>query len=419
MAQKKRNELAAGLFVILSLGLVLGMVLWLGASKYFQNVHGRAVFYAYADAGRLGISSGGDVYVGDMKIGTVSTITDQVVSPPTTFANKRERASWPKNTQGQFAPRRRTLYHVTITESGYDVFANADAGVSAGLLGGSSMKITFLGTSEAGPANEQSPIHLGGGLPQALDTLAAQFDENNPDSLLSGVKQTVNHLKAASADIAAITKNLRPELDASQALSIAGRLKASMANINDITDDLKGYTKKDLAKILGNISTITDDLKGYTKKDIAEILTNIRKITTSVLATANNLNVSTDKIKQFLTVNYDSLDEIVDNMVLVSANLQAASTEIRRNPWRLFYRPDKNEIKSTNLYDAARAFQEGAAQIDMAVNKLRRTRELDPNDPEAVKEVQAVRVQLLESVKKFRKVEEALWKEVSPEEKKK
>ena len=419
MAQKQRNELAAGIFVLLSIALILGVVLWLGAANYFQDVRGKAVFYAYTDVGRLGLDKGGDVYVGDVKIGTISAITDDIVPPPATFKSKHEEAKWPKDVQGRPAPRHRTLYHVTITAEGYEIYANAQAGLSAGLLGGSSMKIMFLGTPDAGPAGVRTPIPLAGGLPQAMDALAAQFDEDNPTSLLSQVKVTVGSLQIAAKEIAAIAKELRPELSTAHPGSLAQHLKNSAINVQAITEDLKGYTEKDLAKIMANVTTISEDLKAYTKKDLAEILAGIRKITTSVLATANNLNVSTEKIKQLLTVNYDSFDEIIDNMVLVSANLQAASAEIRRNPWRLLYHPDDKEVRSTNLYDAARAFQEGATQIDMAVNKLRRARELEAEDPQAVEQIRQVREQLLRSMKKFREVEEVLWKEVSADEPKK
>jgi len=135
-------------------------------------------------------------------------------------------------------------------------------------------------------------------------------------------------------------------------------------------------------------------------------MTKVRQIT-------ENLNVSIEKIRTLLVANSPGIDEMMDNMVAVSANLKAASTEIRRNPWRLFYKPDEQKMRSTNLYDASRAFDEGATQLNIAVTKLAALRGLDPGDPATQKEIQRVRKQLLDSFTKFKKVEEALWKEVS------
>src|SRR5690606_22892487 len=61
-------------------------------------------------------------------------------------------------------------------------------------------------------------------------------------------------------------------------------------------------------------------------------------------------------------------------------NLKAASAEIRRSPWRLLYKPGKNEMANLNLFDSARAFAEGANDLADATTALRdalQTQQLD------------------------------------------
>jgi hypothetical protein len=424
MAQKQHNELAAGIFVLFCIALIMGVVLWLGASDYFVKNQGTAVFAAYAETGPLGIAAKADVLVGDVKIGTVSRIEDRVVAPPTKFASKAEQSRWPKNMKGKYVPRQQTLYHVTLTQQGYTIYANGTAGVASHLMGGNNLKVTFTGSADAGLCDGSNPILLGDGLNQAMDNLAQEFNKDDPNSILSRFSHTIDNLSKASDDAVLILASIRTEVDPTKATTAMGQIKATLANaekmsasLNSMSGQLDAYTKKDVKLLLDNMTTITTDAKAYMKKDVAALLASVRKISTNVLEMSGNLNVSSQTIRELLTVNYDSFSEIVDNMVLVSANLQAAGAEIRRNPWRLLYRPDKAEGDLVNLYDAARAFQEGAVQVDNAVNKLKRTKEMKSDDPEAVKRIQHVREELLKSVAKFRKVEEILWKEVSKQEK--
>jgi len=139
----------------------------------------------------------------------------------------------------------------------------------------------------------------------------------------------------------------------------------------------------------------------------------VRSIATAILKTANNLDVSSGRIKKLIVGNSDNLDEMIDNMVAVSANLEAASKEIRRNPWRLLYKPDEKKIRSTNIYDATTAFCEASTQMNIVVTKLKALRQLDEKDPAAAKQVTEVRKQLLDAFKSFKKVEEMLWKEAA------
>lgn len=372
MPRKQRNELKAGIFVVVALVLLLSVVLWIGAADLFTRVASKAVFYSNISEGSLGLISGGDVLLGDLKIGKIVSIEPD-------------------------PEQKRILYHVNIEDPRYTIYADGTAIISSVLLGTAPLSVTDLGHEDKGPADKAHAIHIGGGVMQALGKLSSTVDTElnpkNPDSLLSKIKKMAADLSSASADIAAITNKLRPELDPTHDDTIASNLKVTSKNLASTTTKIDQYVKDDIGKLLVKIRAIAD----------------------AVLKTANNLDVSSEKIKMLLVANSSGLDEMIDNMVLVSANLKAASTEIRRNPWRLFYKPDEKKMRSTNLYDATRAFDEGANQLNIAVTKLAALRGLDPDDPATKEEIKNVRRQLLDSFTKFRKVEDVLWKEVSAE----
>ena len=373
MPRKQRNELKAGIFVIASMAILLGVVLWLGASSIFERPTGRAVFYVSNDAGPVGLKEDFEVMVNDVNVGKIVEVRPD-------FAQKR------------------TLYFVEFLQKGFEVHTDGKAQVSAGLLGQGVLAIISPGTNEKPLADEDHPVQISGGIQEIIDnmkklseTMQTELDAKNDASLLFSIKAVVAQLLTASQNISKMTTDLGPELDPKTKDTIAANLKETMSNL----------------------ASTSEKIDGYVKKDLGELLVKIREIANSVLKAANDLAVSSEQIKQLLVINHDNIDEMVDNMVLVSANLKATSTEIRRNPWRLFYKPDEKKMHSTNIYDAARAFDEGAQQLDLAVAKLKAVKQLDPEDPATIKEVQRLRKHLLETFKKFQKVEDALWKEVS------
>jgi ABC-type transporter Mla subunit MlaD len=370
MPRKKYDELKAGIFVIAAVALLLGVVLWLGASDMFTATYGQAVFCTDAETGSLGLIEDGAVMFGDLKIGKIASVsTDK--------------------------DRKRIFYKVKFLQPGYTVYKNGKAMVNAGFIGGSILVITSRGTdTEPLADNEGNAVKIAPGMMANMtkmsESLVKQFDPKDKNSMLSKINSMVDTLLPAAKDIAAMTSGLRPELDPKEKDSIAANLKTTSAN---------------LAKTTGTVDA-------YVQKDLGQLIVKIREISTSVLKTANNMDVSSEKIKQILVANSGSIDETMDNMVAVSANLKAASTEIRRNPWRLFYKPDDKKVRSTNLYDAARAFDEGAQQLNVVVTKLKALRQLEEDDPQASREVARIKTQLMESFKNFKKVEDALWKEV-------
>jgi len=127
--------------------------------------------------------------------------------------------------------------------------------------------------------------------------------------------------------------------------------------------------------------------------------------------TLSNIQALSEQLKQMVSVNEDNVNEILDNLAQVSANLKSASKEIRRNPWRLLYRPKKAELHSQNIYDAARAFSEGASELDQALAKLTTLTKAHPkglpaDDPQLTR----IRKRIDEIFNKLTKAEESLWK---------
>ena len=401
MANKKRNELAAGIFVIAGIAIVLGVLLWLGSSDLFEKAYAKYTFASDAKTGSLGLGNNAGVYLGDIKVGKIS------------YVSRSDDSS-------------KILYHVIITKPDFKLKTDATAKVKVAVLDGSALMITSTGSAKSKQATVSTLIKVkGAGIEQTFEKLSStadtiakaarsietELDPKNKTSAMSKIKMMIQYLLAASGDIQVMVAKIKPEFDPKKQGTIA-------ANIKDATGSIKSAAAK-IDQASTNIKSaalsakkLTANLEKYSDKDLSEIIANVRKISTEILSAANNIDTSSEKIKTLLVTNSDSIDSMIDNMMLVSANLNAASKEIRRNPWRLFYKPDKKKTKEVNIYDAARAFDSGATQLNMVVTKLKALQQMDQNDPQVKKQIADIKAQLLESFKKFRKVEQTLWDQV-------
>lgn len=138
----------------------------------------------------------------------------------------------------------------------------------------------------------------------------------------------------------------------------------------------------------------------------------MREANTKILKVAGDFSTVSQQVKEIVATNRDNIDEMLDNLALVSVNLKAASEEIRRNPWRLLHNPNRKELRSQNLYAAVRSFSDGAAQLDQAISKLRSLKEVKSDAPEYAKARSEILKSLMETFDKFHKAEEGLWKEL-------
>ena len=403
--RKRRNELAAGAFVTITLALTAGTVVWLGISRLWAPVYQQAVFFADESAGSLGLARGNVVQVNDAPVGRIDDIRFD-------------------------APTGRTLYIAQIDQPGIWVHSDGQARVVTGLVGDSRLVITDRGGS-AGLADEANPLRATGGMDQAMqdiagaagklrgvaDVLAAQIRDGADGNLLSDVQALARRLAGASAELETMMASLRPQMDADRPGSLMGEVRATAANASAMTAELRRQTNiEDADSILSHVRQTTSaaadtavQLRQYTREDLGALLADVRRLNSELLTSARNLSALTATGRDMLARNRDGLTETMDNLTRVSSELKAASKEIRRSPWRLLYKPKGRELDSQNLYDAARAFADGAEQLDQALAKLSGLPTTTTGDDP---QVQQVRSGIEQAFGRFNQAEQALWKEL-------
>ncbi|MGC9454497.1 MAG: MlaD family protein [Phycisphaerae bacterium] len=396
MPRKQRNELAAGLFVTVAVLLTVAVILWLGAAEVFKPARQKAFFAVEESVGSMGLSKGSAVEIAGTEVGKITEVRLQ-------------------------PDQKQALYIADIHRDDVTIYSDAKARVQ-GLLGESTLVITDRGSAEAGPADEENPVRLTGGLTQAMadiakaaemlrgiaETVRETIGPAEGEGVLAVVERIIERLDGASENVLEITANLRHETERTED-ALMGKVHGTMDDVRAIAADARPKLEETLTSVRNTAGTI----ERYTEEDIAQILAKLRDVNDEVLQIARDFSEVSSAAKETMLINRAKVDEMIDNMTLVSANLKAASTEIRRNPWRLLYRPEDRELRSQNIYDAARAFSSGAQQLDQALTKLQGLAEAHdgalPADDPALEEIQS---QIRATFSEFTKAEQKLWEEL-------
>ncbi|MBL7141284.1 MAG: hypothetical protein ISS74_10285 [Planctomycetes bacterium] len=264
------------------------------------------------------------------------------------------------------------------------------------------------------------------------------------------------NLSGILEDIKSITQTVRTDMP-----TIIDKLKTAGANLAEVSDKIKGTVarvdtvldenRENLRLTVANARTMTEEAK----KKTGEVLDTLNKASTSIKdmldenregvkktvasaqALAAKADAAADDFLPRLKAASESLKTGIDDFQVVAADtkallatnrgniaatlqnfretgdhLRALSKEVRRAPWRLFAKPDKEEVESINLYDAARAFAMAATDLDAVSDTLQVMIEAKDKgvavDPEILK---AMAAHLQETFTKYKEAEDALLKE--------
>jgi hypothetical protein len=295
--------------------------------------------------------------------------------------------------------------------------------------------------------------------------VATQLDPNDPASLLAMIRTQLDPTDAKSLmgkvhrsveDINAVTASLRNEFDAKQKAALIAKLHAILDHVNEVTTLLRGemdHTTDQalMAKLHRTLDTLNAGLQtvaavlqenhqainetiGHIRStsqileeqiaariarqldpaEAAGLLAKVHVAVERLGASLQDMNVITAAARQTVVLNREQLDEMIANMKETSDHLKAASKEIRRNPWRLFYQPTLEEASQANVYDAARSFAEAATRLDDALARVQAISRSPTTAPAGNgKQIADIMAELQQTFSKFSKVEQALWQQLN------
>ena len=397
----QRNALKAGLFIVVSLALVLAVVFAIkGFSLLVEPSRQRTVAFSVQDD-LGGLRTGDDVRIGGFKVGTVDRIV--IEAPSGEGAEPRLVVAFSLPTR--FAVREGYLIRIQTSVTGQSV-----------------LNFEKLGT---GPAVPEDVVLAGA--PSAFSETVADL------------RGTVVELKARS--IPAVTETAlkfgrTADAAASFLTDVRGQIKPVVEKYNAVADaaksaadrtaemmvqmrDMFGEGKGDFKGTLANLNSATGALKEKLPPALdrfSEVLAKLNSSLASADAALKDIRDAARDIKDasasassILVANRGKIESMVASLKAAGDNLKNATAEIRRSPWRLLYKPDESQAANMNLFDAARHFADGAGRLADAAQALRDAAQDRQADPAKVK---ALMEKLEESFKAFSEVERKLWTSV-------
>lgn len=430
--QHDRNEFKVGLTVAVVTVLFLGVLVFVGKwDTLFAKTKDLQVRFHHT-YGIQGLRTNDPVRIGGVNVGRVRSIWHEK----------------DKDT-GQ-------LYvHVLADIPEFiDVYSDAQITVGTKFVGeGGTLDV--LDTGRSGRTKDVIDGMAVAGLTRITATLSRELDATNPEGVLAQIKQQLNvdvptsllaKIHASLDDLNAISANIHKETDAEQQATLMAKIHQIVNQLNDVTTALKGeFDRHDKQAALTGVHTALDHLNASLKNvrdmidtsrpnvetAITHIQTTAKRIDENIsLPIANELDrtnkdslltkihasisaaqIGMENINELVVINRENLQAMIDDLVETSSHLKATAKELRRNPWRLLYKPDKPEREYANLMATARTFSDAAGSLDQANSKLTQLMKLDPkrltaDDPQLIQ----IREQIKQAYCQFEQAQEKLWK---------
>ena len=370
--EQERDHFKAGLFVIAGIVLTILVIFTLtDLNKLFEQQQTIKVYYPL-DEGLQGLKEGAVVTLGDQPIGSITLIEDKIEESKNgnlRVVGKMITASIPKR---------------------YIIFQNAIIELKAPLIGsGTSLNIRSVG--EKTPYTENIPItgQIAGSI-QVQELIRETGIGNEQRQQIGNIIANIEALSAILRnDIPVITNTAKQMM--SNANTVTNDLKETAIKLRHVSDHIEQHSgdwvdridqmtlsaqqtlatthnlvrDKDvtLRQSVDNVHHVTQAFKDKTVVQITDALDR-------AIAAIENFRQTSDHLKGFVVGQRPILERAMANAKLTTDQLKLATIEIRRQPWRLLYQPDDEEIHTDNLYDAARSFALAASTLQATAESL-------------------------------------------------
>jgi len=442
----ERNEFKVGVTVVVVFVLFVAVLAFIGQwGAIFARTKELHVRFKHQD-GIQGLRIKDPVRVGGLNVGRVRNIRLQA-DPVGPSGEKRE------------------LYVYVSCDIPYFVELFEDCKISIGTkFVGEGGTLDILDTGRKGKKLGEKEVIDGlppAGFAALTSKLSKEFDETVPTSVLSQIKQQLNYDNPASLvakihksvdDINVISAGIRAQMSLDEQTALMAKIHKVADNMTELTKTLRNQLdRSDKEAALAKVHLALNNLNGSlervgkmleegepkvqtslnhvqaTAKRVDEkisvalareldrasadsLLSKIHASISSAQAGMENLKSLTATGKELLVINRENLQGVIDNVVETAAHLKGTAKDLRRNPWRLMYKPDKPEREYANLMAAARNFNDAASYLDQVNSKLTQILKLHPqgvasDDPQLAK----IREQIKQAFCEFEQAQNKLW----------
>ncbi len=389
LRDKQRNNVKAGVFVLLS--LILGLVVISVLTNLWDTITVRTNRYHALFSVKDGVSTlatGSKVRLGGLGIGTVTSVTPSI----------------DKN-----APITNIDVYFDINTD-VELYTNLHLEIHSGLLGSKA----WLLINDVGSGDLATSETL---LSGSSTTMVGQFLGNKADE---DIRQTLEALRKITNALTKDGDALRMIIGNEEADQISQAItsaKNGLHSIQELSASLQTVWPSWETSVSGlltsakNLPTKIDS----TLQDIQEMIGDIRAtILPKVERTMTSLESSSKAIASMTQSLHGSspkwsnkVSSILSNVDQITARAKSAVDDISASPWRLLYRPTDREIAYEQLNDASWQLLSALTELRESAAGLR-SLVAAKNSPFDTNEAASLAESLLESESAFQSAREAI-----------
>jgi len=372
MPKRSRNEIKAGLFILLAFGLLCAGIIVIADFKSFMRPK-QTHYFSFDQIQGLKVNH--EVRYAGIKCGRVTAIEDHAVDDNGAVGTALSRVL------------------VTIEIDGDIPVADHDKPmISRGFTGNVYMDIIpyerLRPDESLGEPLETSRAHPHPGYhyPTMQELFEkAQVVVEQVQVEIQSVSRSLRNVEVATGDVRHITGRVRAFVDRNETKfdGIVENVSKATRNVEDITVEAK-------PKVLAAVQDIRD-LVANARRQVEALLPKLGPILDKLDAAAVNIRTASDdvkvttaQVKEMVIANRPNIDGTMEEMRQAAARLNLGMEDIRRNPWKLLTRNIEADAYTQNIYDATMRFAEGARALSQAAATLHALQSQPTATPDAV-----------------------------------
>ncbi|MHC4709971.1 MAG: MlaD family protein [Planctomycetota bacterium] len=354
LKERTRNNVRAGIFVSVSILVAVSSIIVLTDAwrALFQPTHEYTVIYDVSD-GVQNLKSGADVLIGGMLMGAVAEVA-------------------PRTDQRAFEQ-----IEVTLAISrDIQLYEGAEIAIGSAIIGDNAwIEVSSVGNPDLGEPHDRqftgisAPI-LGGllGAVSADDTEAMVTDFQGAARNVRELTERVNTQDWPRwAD--------RVDVVTEWAAKAAGDFDAVFQDGRDLLAEYKNLVAENRPSIdaaIENIKVGTGDAKEVARRVREETVDKVHNLLDTGQAGMDTASEVVGKVNRDYDLWEPDIRDALAAARLSGQQLKLFATELRRSPWKLLYRPQREEYEHELLYEATRSFAMAASDLKAASESARR-----------------------------------------------
>ena len=354
LKERTRNNVRAGIFVSVAILAAVSSIIVLTDAwrALFQPTHEYTVIYDVSDGVR-NLKPGANVLIGGMLMGEVADVA-------------------PHTEQRAFEQ-----IEVTLAISrDVQLYKEAKIAIGSAIIGDNAwIEISSVGNPDLGEPHDRQFIGISAPI---LGGLLGAVSADDTETMVRDFQGTARSVRELTERIN--TQDWprwadRIDVVTEWAAKATGDLDAVFQGGRDLLDEYRNVVADNRPKIdaaLSNLEAGTGDAKEVARRVREETVDKVHNLLDTGQAGVDTAYEVVGKVNRDYDVWEPDLRDALAAARLSGQQLKLFAAELRRSPWKLLYRPQREEFEHELLYEATRSFAMAASDLKAASESARR-----------------------------------------------